>query len=234
MNSIRAKALLLDIEGTVCPVRFVHDVLFPFARSRMEAFLDAHWTRPDVAAARGFFEQDAGRVFFSPGQLLPVIYEFMDRDAKARGLKALQGIIWHDGYASGHLKAPLYGDVPTSLTAWHKAGLRIDIFSSGSVAAQIDLFSHTSFGDLTPYLTAYHDTATGSKREAISYAKIAAAMRLTSGDILFISDIAAELDAARAAGMNVLLCLRENAAPPVPATSHTMIRSFEDFEVIAG
>ena len=192
----RPSAVLTDIEGTTTPIAFVHRTLFPFARERLGAFLDEHGAEPAVAAIVEDVRAQA------PGQLpLEALLAWMDQDAKVTPLKALQGLIWREGYASGDLHAEVYPDVPPRLRAWHAAGVRLAIYSSGSVEAQKQLFAHTEAGDLTPLFGAYFDTGVGAKRAAASYAAIAGAMALPPAEILFLSDVEAELDAARESGL---------------------------------
>jgi enolase-phosphatase E1 len=148
----------------------------------------------------------------------------MDRDRKSTALKSLQGRIWEGGFRSGALRAHVYPDVRPALQRWRGQGCRVAIFSSGSVLAQRLLFGHTREGDLTALLDAYFDTTTGPKREAESYARIAQALGVEPAAVLFVSDVAAELDAAREAGMRTALCARE--APP-GAAAHDVLTSFD-------
>jgi enolase-phosphatase E1 len=145
----------------------------------------------------------------------------MDRDRKSTALKSLQGRIWESGYRSGALRSHLYADVRPALERWRSEGKRVAIFSSGSVLAQRLLFAHTPEGDLTPMIDAFFDTTTGPKREAESYRRIAAALGMPPVGVLFVSDVAAELDAARAAGLKTALCVREGEAPP---PGHPVVR----------
>ena len=232
LNGIRV--ILLDIEGTTTPIEFVHQVLFPYARAHIHDHLDTH----DVEVLRAEYRTEP------PDSDLPAwdgaddlgsaeayVYWLMDRDRKSTGLKALQGRIWEAGYRAGELqgKGEVYPDVRPALTRWKKAGKSIAIFSSGSVQAQRNLFANTTDGDLSPFLSAYFDTTTGPKRESGSYGKIAAALRRAPHDVLFISDVAAELDAARHAGMRTTLCVRAARPDPgVAATDHPRIRSFDE------
>lgn len=189
-------AILLDIEGTTTPIAFVHDVLFPFARARLPALLRDRAAEPAVAA-----ELDAIRAT-APGQdPLAVLLGWMDADAKATPLKALQGLMWREGYADGTLRGELYPDVAPALRAWHAEGRRLFVYSSGSVEAQRLIFAHSTDGDLSALFEGHFDTRTGPKREAASYAAIAAAAGLAPGAMLFLSDVEAELDAAGAAGL---------------------------------
>jgi enolase-phosphatase E1 len=150
----------------------------------------------------------------------------MHRDRKSTALKSLQGRIWEGGYRSGAVKSHVYPDVPLALERWRALGWSVAIFSSGSVLAQRLLFEHTVAGDLTPLIDAYFDTTTGPKREAGSYRRIAEKLRVEPGAILFVSDVPAELDAARTAGLATALCLREGALPP--SAGHPLLRTFDD------
>src|SRR5262249_52930599 len=141
------------------------------------------------------------------------VTRLMDADAKATGLKQLQGLIWQRGFESGELKAHVFDDVPPALTAWNAAGKDVRIYSSGSVQAQKLFFGHTIAGNLLPQFRGHYDTTTGPKKEADSYRRIAADFKLPPSDILFLSDIVAELDAARAAGLKTALCIRPGNAP---------------------
>jgi len=150
----------------------------------------------------------------------------MDRDRKSTALKALQGRIWEGGYASGALRAHVYPDVSKAFERCRGHGRALAIFSSGSVLAQRLLFAHTVEGDLTPLLAAHFDTATGPKREKQSYRRIAEALGVAAAEVLFVSDVAEELDAARAAGMATALCVREGG--PAPASGHPVLRSLDE------
>jgi enolase-phosphatase E1 len=215
---------VLDIEGTTTPISFVHDVLFPYARARIPEFLgpdDIERLRAERAAEQ---DPDAPRW---DGSGVAYAAWLTDRDRKSTALKALQGKIWAAGYRSGDLRSVIYPDVAPALARWHGEGRVIAIFSSGSVQAQRDLFAHTPAGDLTKFIDAYFDTTTGPKADAESYRRIAAALGRSPADALFVSDVVAELDAARQAGMATALCVRDDAAR-VPGGDHPVIRSFED------
>ena len=151
----------------------------------------------------------------------------MDQDRKSTGLKSLQGKIWEEGYRSGDLKGEVYPDVLPALERWRTQGIDIAIFSSGSVQAQRSLFRNSVAGDLTRFIRAYFDTTTGPKREPESYARIAVALEQSPSEVLFASDIAAELDAARTAGMKTALCVR-TPGPAPSAGPHPVIHGFEE------
>jgi enolase-phosphatase E1 len=150
----------------------------------------------------------------------------MDRDRKSTGLKSLQGKIWEEGYRAGELKSEVYPDVLPALERWRRRGIDIAIFSSGSVQAQRSLFRQTTAGDLTRFIHDYFDTTTGPKTSAESYTRIAAALEHAPADLLFVSDIAAELDAARTAGMRTALCMR-GVEMRSSAGAHPVIHTFD-------
>ncbi len=185
------RAIVTDIEGTTTAIAFVKEAMFPFAEAALDGFLDAEGDTPEVAAIL----REVGE---NPRQTLRA---WMAADSKATPLKALQGLIWQAGFADGRLRGHLWPDVAACLRAWHAAGLRLAVYSSGSVAAQKLLFGHSEAGDVTALFEAFFDTRAGAKREADSYAAIAAGLALPPGDILFLSDVVEELDAARQAGL---------------------------------
>jgi len=198
MSGGEPQVILLDIEGTTSSLSFVADELFPYARAHLRDFVAAH---PDQAAP---ILADV------PGDdPVATLLEWIDQDRKATPLKTLQGMIWAQGYAEGVLKGHVYPDTPVALRRWRGKGIPVHIYSSGSVAAQKLLFGNSIAGDLTPLLSGYFDTTSGPKREARSYARIAETMGLPPAAILFVSDAQAEVDAARAAGMEALLIARE-------------------------
>jgi enolase-phosphatase E1 len=214
---------LLDIEGTTTSVSFVYDVLFPYARPRLEEFLRG----PEGAAFRQALLAERAREKEAGAPDSPADYArwLMDRDRKSTALKSLQGRIWESGYRSGALRSHLYPDVPRAFERWRSRGQRIAIFSSGSVQAQRLLFAHTPHGDLTGVIDGYFDTTTGPKREAESYRRIAGALGVPPAGVTFVSDVAAELDAARTAGCVTLLCVRGDDAPA--GAVHPVVRTFD-------
>jgi enolase-phosphatase E1 len=215
-------AVLTDIEGTTTSISFVYDVLFPYAAAR----LDDYCGRPDpdseLAAALSRLRQDYDAEITQGAALAPYgngadyARRLMAEDRKSTGLKLLQGVIWEEGYLSGTIQGHVFPDVPEALASWRAAGRRLRVFSSGSVHAQKLLFGHTAYGDLTPLFEGFHDTTTGPKREASAYAAIAAAYGLPAGEILYLSDVREELDAAAAAGMHTGLLVRPGNRPAEP------------------
>lgn len=228
MKSVRA--ILLDIEGTIAPIAYVYDVLFPYARREIPRFIPSHWDDPDLRAGRTQAERDAGVAAFTPDELVAHLLDLMDRDAKSTGLKTVQGLIWQEGYAAGRLRSRLFPDVPPAIRGWRQRGLDVAIYSSGSVAAQRVFLRYTEHGDLTPFITAYFDTTVGAKREFTSYQQIALDLGRAPGQILFCSDIPAELDAAARAGLETCLTVRPGNAP-ADAGPHLCIHDFSALEL---
>jgi enolase-phosphatase E1 len=229
------RTLLLDIEGTTTPLDFVTRVLFPYARGRMASYLARHLGEPETRVdIRGLHDEHGldkahGRTppAWADTPEAAALYAcwLMDEDRKVTALKALQGRIWEEGFRSGELHGVVYDDVPRAIARWRRDGRRVAIFSSGSVLAQKLLFGHSNAGDLTPFLSGHFDTTTGPKRDAASYRKIAAELVQDPAAALFVSDVAEELDAARAAGWGTALCVRE---APLPDTVHQAFRSFDE------
>ena len=223
-----ARAILLDIEGTTTPIAFVYDVLFPYARAHAAAYLRENPDSEAIDLLQQEWHSDSKDG--APADLSSYVEWLMDRDRKSPGLKRLQGLVWQRGYRDGELKGEVYDDVPPALEAWRARGIRLAIYSSGSVLAQRLLFSSTRFGDLTRLLSNYFDTSSGAKTSADSYRRIAASLECSPDDTLFVSDSASELDAARSAGCQVALCVR----PGNPtAETHEGIRVVHSFEEIA-
>jgi enolase-phosphatase E1 len=203
------RAILTDIEGTTSSIRFVHDVLFPYARARMADFVHCNAEDPHVVPFLNDVRLAAGADLDLDG-ISAQLLAWIDADRKLTPLKALQGMIWEAGYRQGDFTGHIYPDAAARLRAWHTAGLRLYVFSSGSVQAQQLLFGHSDAGDLTPLFSGYYDTRIGSKQDPAAYRAIAADIGLPAQDILFLSDIRAELDAAHAAGMRTTLLARED------------------------
>jgi enolase-phosphatase E1 len=241
-SSIRA--ILLDIEGTTTPVDFVYKTLFPYARDRAPEFLRAHWDDPDVredvAGLRAQHQADAAANLAPPpwpasmagspasglNSAIAYVGWLMDRDSKSSPLKSLQGKIWREGYAKGELHGELFPDALAAILRWTRQGKRIAIFSSGSVLAQKLLFSTVASCDLTRLIEAYFDTSVGAKDDPQSYLRIAEALALPAREIVFISDVARELDAAQDAGMQTALCVRGEAPPEAACGKYPVVRSF--------
>jgi enolase-phosphatase E1 len=232
-KAVSIKTILLDIEGTTTRVEFVTDVLFPYARRRVEPFLREHSSDPDVRAdleeLKREHAQDVKQGLSPPAvaEVTCYVHWLMDRDRKSTSLKSLQGKIWEAGYRAGELRGEVYDDVPRAIERWRWQDREMAIFSSGSVLAQKLLFSSTRAGDLTQFICGYFDTTTGPKREAESYRRIAQAVGAEPAAMIFISDTVPEADAARAAGVETLLCVRGARSPSEPH-GHAVIHSFDE------
>lgn len=217
-------------------------MLFPYARARTHDFLSDHAAAGDVRTDVALLRREHAAEHPQPADLPPwdpadelesaeaYVYWLMDRDRKSTGLKSLQGKIWEAGYRAGELKGKgeVYPDVQPALARWQAEGKRIAIFSSGSVQAQRNLFANTTAGDLSAFLSGYFDTTTGPKREAASYRRIAAELQWPPQEVLFVSDVSAELDAARGAGMRTALCVRGGEGPPSTEPGHAIIHTFAE------
>ena len=228
--------ILLDIEGTTCPVNFVTQVLFPYAISHLSEFLESHGhtdtVKRLVAEIEQAWQQDKDEeacILRSQRSRSMVAYLqlLMRQDRKLPPLKELQGLIWHQGYANGDLRVNLYDDVPATLDRWHRAGLKIAVYSSGSISAQQLLYGHTDSGDLRPLFTGWFDTRIGSKIEADSYRKIASSLQTKPNHILFISDSQQEANAAREAGIKTVICTRSEDARCQPLSNPSLQRSID-------
>ena len=232
-------AILLDIEGTTTPIDFVYQTLFPYARSQATEFLARHRSSPDVLLdLDALYRQHAEDTrqglnppmlqnSEQPKSLVPYVEWLIERDRKSTPLKSLQGKIWAEGYASGELHSQVFDDVPPAFKRWQQQKRTIGIFSSGSTLAQKLLFSHSVAGDLTGYLSAYFDSTIGTKTDPASYRKIASSLQRSPSEVVFISDVVRELDAAGTAGFRTLLCERPGNHPQ-PANTHNVIRTFDE------
>ncbi|MGZ3496233.1 MAG: acireductone synthase [Vulcanimicrobiaceae bacterium] len=229
---MRARAVLTDIEGTTGSIAFVKDVLFPYADAHLDSFVEQHAEEPRVATALDDAANDAGIDPSDRAGVLAELHAWIAEDAKVTALKTLQGMIWAGGYSAGELKGHIYDDAVRGLRRWHDAGLHLYVYSSGSIAAQHLIFGHSIAGDLRPFFCGYFDTTTGGKREAQSYARIADEIGLEPSDILFLSDNVAELDAARAAGLQTVHVARPQDGTAA-ADTHPFVKSFDELTIDA-
>ena len=220
-------ALVLDIEGTTTPISFVQDVLFPYARARLAATVRTAAANAEVRAALAQLAESVGTTTLSEDDAIGRLLTLSDADIKAPALKTLQGIAWRDGYADGSLVAPLYPDVAPALRAWHAQGLRLYIYSSGSVEAQRLLFGHTVDGDLRPLFSGWFDATIGAKTAPASFVAIAAAIARPAESLLFVSDHDGEVSAARQAGWRAVLIDRR--VPPLKGA----ITTFRDVRIMS-
>lgn len=222
------RAIVTDIEGTTSDIRFVHQVLFPYARERLGEFIRSHYNDAEVAAPLAALREEIAQPDADNEQLITALYRFMDEDRKSTALKALQGIIWRSGYHNGDFQGHLYPEVAAQLAAWQQQGLTLYVYSSGSVEAQKLLFGYSDAGDLQPLFSGYFDTHVGAKRESLSYQNIAQAIGLEPAELLFLSDIHQELDAARQAGWHTCQLIRDEADPH---SQHRQVNRFDHIEL---
>jgi enolase-phosphatase E1 len=222
------QAIVTDIEGTTSSIDFVHQSLFPYARANMRPFLRAYGNRPEVAAQLHETARLEGRQL-TWEDAAEVLQRWIDEDRKLTPLKTLQGMIWAQGYAAGELQGHVYPDTPVYLRRWHAEGKRLYVYSSGSVEAQQLIFGHSDAGDLTPLFSGYFDTRIGAKRDAGSYHAILKELELPGEQVLFLSDIGEELDAARSAGLRTCQLLRDERAKPF--AQHPQARDFSEVTV---
>jgi len=222
------RAVLTDIEGTTSSIAFVKDVLFPYARARLSRFIESHSDDPEVLRWLDATAREAGIEDPRSRRVVDTLLRWIDEDRKATPLKALQGMIWKAGYEAGDYRAHVYPEVPAKLREWKARGLRLFVYSSGSVAAQKLFFGHSEAGDLAPLFDGWFDTEVGGKRERGSYLRIAGAIGLPPPGIVFLSDIGAELDAARGTGMQTIQLCR----PPERCPASGTHRCVPDFDTI--
>ena len=207
------KAIVTDIEGTTSSLSFVKEVLFPYARQHLPAFVTAHQNDVAVKVLLDDARQTVAAELDTPA-LIDQFIDWIDSDQKITALKSLQGLIWEAGYQQGDFKGHIYEDATRCLKAWHQQGLALYVYSSGSVQAQKLLFGFSEAGDLTPLFSGYFDTHIGGKREVASYQNIIDALQLPAEQIVFLSDIREELDAARQAGLQTVWLVRDQAIDP--------------------
>ncbi|PYB90309.1 acireductone synthase [Pseudomonas koreensis] len=203
------KAILTDIEGTTSAVSFVFDVLFPYAAKHLPDFVRQNASRADVAEQLDAVRRDSNEPLADVERVVEILLSWIAEDRKATPLKALQGMVWAQGYQAGQLKGHVYPDAVEALQRWHAAGYQLFVYSSGSIQAQKLIFGCSEAGDLTPLFNGYFDTTSGPKREAQSYRHIQQAIGVDAGEILFLSDIVEELDAAQSAGLKTCGLARE-------------------------
>lgn len=223
------KAIITDIEGTTSSLSFVKDVLFPYARAHIAEFVQNHADDPEVQQLLADVSKETGRVL-DVEQTIAQLLEWIEQDKKVTPLKALQGLIWDEGYRQGAFTGHIYADAAKNLQAWHASGLHLYVYSSGSAHAQKLLFAHTEYGDLTPWFSGYFDTRIGGKKEVDSYRHIANALRMPPENLLFLSDIKEELDAAKQAGFNTIWLVRDGN--PDPQAGHFQAPDFDHIEIV--
>lgn len=221
------RVVLTDIEGTTSSIRFVHEVLFPYSAEHMAEFVRDHEADDlEIRAQLDEVARESGADRGDLEALIDVLQQWIREDRKATPLKALQGMLWEQGYERGDFKGHVYEDAAHYLQLWHDRGLRLYVYSSGSVRAQQMIFGFSNCGDLTPFFSGYFDTRVGGKREQASYQAILDELGVEAHTVLFLSDVEAELEAAEAAGMHTAWLVRESDPP------HTHRPAMADFEAV--
>ncbi|NQD92951.1 acireductone synthase [Pseudomonas sp. CrR25] len=216
------KAILTDIEGTTSAVSFVFDVLFPYAARHLPDFVLQHADAPEVAEQLAAVRAESGEPTADTQRVIEILLGWIAADRKATPLKALQGMVWAEGYRAGQLKGHVYPDAVEALKRWKEQGYELYVYSSGSIQAQRLIFGCSEAGDLTPLFSGYFDTTSGPKREVQSYRNIAQAIGRSAEQILFLSDIVEELDAAEQAGLQTVGLAREGGV----LAGHESVASF--------
>lgn len=219
------KAIVTDIEGTTSSLAFVKEVLFPYARKNIQQFIRSNASRSDVAKLLDDVRSEVGMPLDIEAIGIQLV-KWIDEDKKITPLKTLQGLIWEAGYLNGDFHGHVYDDVVRKLREWHGWGIKLYVYSSGSVHSQRLLFSHTTHGDLTPLFSGYFDTNIGHKRDTASYATINRQLGLSPSEILFLSDVKEELDTARDVGMRTCWLVRDSLAQT--NAEHTQVMSFDE------
>ncbi|MBD7955132.1 acireductone synthase [Stenotrophomonas sp. Sa5BUN4] len=209
---MQPRVILTDIEGTTSSISFVKNVLFPYARQALPGFIAAHGNEPQVRRWLDAVATEIGGAC-QDSVVAETLQGWIDQDRKHTALKALQGMIWESGYRNGDYKAHFYPEVAAVLKGWHAAGLPLYVYSSGSVPAQKQFFGFSEAGDMTALVSGWFDTEIGGKREADSYRRIVAAIGVPAAEIVFLSDVVEELDAAREAGLQTRLLDRLDDYP---------------------
>uniref|UniRef100_A0A034W8P5 Enolase-phosphatase E1 n=1 Tax=Bactrocera dorsalis TaxID=27457 RepID=A0A034W8P5_BACDO len=243
MPEFTVKLILSDIEGTTTSISFVKDVLFPYAKTHSKAFLEESWNNPETQSIvqdlrklseyKDYLGPVDEQPTASPGNVASFVNFLIEKDLKVGPLKTLQGLVWAKGYANGNIKGHIYADVLPAFKRWHETGLRLAIYSSGSVKAQQLLFGQSEMGNLLRYVSGHYDTAVGHKQEKESYVNIAKDLDLPAEDILFLTDVVKEAEAARDAGMQVALLNRPGNAPLTDddKTAFTFVDNFNNLKI---
>ncbi|MGB9767123.1 MAG: acireductone synthase [Sulfurihydrogenibium sp.] len=224
------KAVLTDIEGTTTPISFVKDVLFPYSYEKIEEFILKNKENPQILSILEEVKKIEGKDL-SLEEVIDTLKRWIEEDRKITPLKEIQGLIWEEGYKSGKLKGFVYPDAYQKLKEWFEKGIKLYVYSSGSVKAQKLLFSNTNFGDLNYLFSGYFDTNIGNKKEKDSYVKIANHIGLEPREVLFLSDNPEEIVAAASAGMNVVRLVRPSDAEHIKDFPYSQVESFNEIKI---
>lgn len=222
------RVILTDIEGTTSSVSFVHEVLFPYAAEHIADFVrDGHAGNPAIGEQLDAVAAASGTPRNDVDALIGVLQGWIREDRKETSLKALQGMLWEQGYRQGAFRGHVYQDAADYLQRWHDRGFRLFVYSSGSVKAQKLIFGFSEAGDLTPFFSGYFDTRVGGKKDVQSYRNILDQLGVAGNTVLFLSDVEAELQAAEESGMATAWLIRDGA---LPASGRPVARNFADVD----
>ena len=225
------KAVLLDIEGTIAPITFVKDILFPYSKEKMESFVKENIDKPEIKKIVEDVKKIEGKDL-SVDEVIQTLKRWIDEDKKITPLKEIQGYIWEEGFSSGKIRAPLYEDAYRKMLQWREKDIPMYIYSSGSVKAQKLFFSHTEKGNILDFFKGHFDTKIGNKKEPESYKKIAKEIGLKPEEILFLSDNPDEIKAAAEAGMKAVRVVREGDAQFIENFPYPQISTFDQIEEV--
>jgi enolase-phosphatase E1 len=218
------KAIVTDIEGTTSSIDFVHKVLFPYAAKALPDFVRSHRSEPEIAGLLRDVRNGIGEPHADVNRLIEVLLQWIAEDRKATALKSLQGLIWEQGYRTGALTGHVYADAARNLVKWRNRGIDLYVYSSGSAKAQRLLFRHSDRGDLRSLFSGFFDTRVGAKCDAAAYRAILEHIGLPADEVLFLSDVIEELDAAAATGMNTVQLVRDGA---IRTGQHAVAHDFD-------
>jgi enolase-phosphatase E1 len=226
---MNVEAIVTDIEGTTSSIDFVHQVLFPYSTKALPQYLRDCADRPEIAKIIEEVRQEVNLPNATIDRVIEILLNWIKEDRKITPLKTLQGFIWEDGFQNGEFKSHLYEDAYLNLQRWHQNNIKLFVFSSGSVKAQKLLFGNSEYGDLTYLFDDYFDTNIGSKKEVVAYQNIADKIKIDPSKILFLSDVIAELDSAKAVGYQTILLARQTNFQV--ESNHQVISNFDEIVI---
>jgi len=225
---MKIRAIVTDIEGTTSSIDFVHNILFPYSKKALPEYVRSFANQIEIADIILQVRQEINQLDASLDCVIDTLLGWIEEDKKVTALKTLQGFLWEYGFKSGEFKGHLYPDAAQNLQQWYELGIKLYVFSSGSVKAQKLLFGYSEYGDLTDIFSGYFDTKIGNKKEIKSYQNIAQAIAIAPQNILFLSDVVAELDAAFDAGYNTCLLARDTI--PDNSNNHRVVSNFDQIK----
>lgn len=219
------KAIVTDIEGTTSSIDFVHQVLFPYSTKALPEYVRKHAQNEEIATIITEVKQEIQQLDADLEVVITTLLNWIAADKKITPLKSLQGFIWEDGFKNNHFQGHLYEDAYCNLVQWYQSGIKLYVFSSGSVKAQKLLFGYSQYGDLNYLFTSNFDTKIGNKKSVAAYQSIAQKIAFPPSEILFLSDVIAELDAAADAGYQTLVLDRQQNISS--SNNHSVVTDFD-------